>query len=303
MLFQLKAQKNKLHFLKSGVKNLLFNATTIAKNFIYVGTKLKKNVSVHNKKLSSTKNVNFFVDRFNVKIIKSNDPLVFFAQKLRYENFFKSTIKGNQSKVDVDYFDKFCDHLVVIDTSKSKNFVVGTYRLLIKSKEKSLEKFYTETEFNISKLKKANLKILEVGRSCVHSDYRDGTIIRLLWKGLASYILEQNIKFIIGCASFNTRKIRDINQHLSYLQHYHLAPVRFRSYPLFSKSIVWKNVKKSKINKVKIFKELPPLIKAYIRAGAWIGKGAVIDKSFGSIDVCILLKVENIRKKYLDMKA
>ena len=106
-------------------------------------------------------------------------------------------------RVDSDPFDEVCEHLVVIDTSKSKNYVVGTYRLFIKLQDDLSNKYYTETEFDISNLKKANYKILEAGRSCVHPNYRDGRIIRLLWRGLASYISQTKADYIIGCASFN----------------------------------------------------------------------------------------------------
>lgn len=303
MLFQLKEQKSKLHFLRSGVRTLFFNATNIARNVVYIKNFSKKNTLSISRKTQLTSNVNFSIDRFKVKIIKSDDPLVSFAQKLRYENFFSQQKLKSKIRVDSDPFDEVCEHLVVIDTSKSKNYVVGTYRLFIKLQDDLSNKYYTETEFDISNLKKANYKILEAGRSCVHPDYRDGSIIRLLWKGIASYISEQNVDFIIGCASFNTKNVEEISHHLSYLQNFHLAPLEYRSYPLLSKATSWKHIKSSNINKFKVFKELPPLIKAYIRAGAWIGKGAVLDESFGSIDVCILLKVQNIRKKYMNMKV
>ena len=308
-----KKRKNKILSPKENTLKFLFSkARYIAKNVIYI-KKFSKNDSTKQitkdgfKSLlisySNRSKVDFYVDRFNVKIIKSHDPLVQSAQKLRYENFFDANIPNRRINIDRDEFDNFCDHLIVIDTSISENHIVGTYRLLINEDHNFSKKFYTETEFNISKLKKLNFRILEAGRSCVHSDYRDGSIIRLLWKGLASYIEEQKIDFIIGCASFNNNMKKDINSYLSYLEHYHLAPKEYRSYPLKSKLFFWKKQSKLNINQVKIFKSLPPLIKAYIRAGAWIGKGAIFDKLFNTIDVCILLKVENIRKKYLNMKV
>ena len=179
------------------------------------------------------------------------------AQRLRFNTFFnESNLDSNET--DSDEFDKFCEHLVVIDTSVSQNFVVGTYRLLLDSGISSDIKLYTETEFDLKKLRKKNIRILEVGRSCVHKSYRDKGIIRILWKGLSKYIIQENIKFIIGCASFPQIDHCDINKQLSYLYHYHLAPKKYRSYALTEKKADWKILSKDSFDKKEIFKTLPP---------------------------------------------
>ena len=119
---------------------------------------------------------------------------------MRQKSFFKNS-KIKQS--DSDEYDKFCDHLVVIDKSVSDDFVVGTYRLLLKPKFLARQRFYSESEFNITNLLAGNkFTLLEAGRSCVHEQYRDGRIIRLLWRGLATYIVNNRVDLIFGCASF-----------------------------------------------------------------------------------------------------
>lgn len=292
--------------LKRGKLNLILSkATQIAKNVIYtknfskkkrIGINLLDSVII---KYPSKTNVDFFVDKLKVKIVKGDDPLLKAAQKLRYQNFFN--IKNLESKLDVDEFDNFCDHLLVIDTEISNDFVVGTYRLMMNAGGNNKIKLYTETEFDLQNLKNKKSRILEAGRSCVHPDYRDGRIIRLLWRGLASYIFQNKVDYVVGCASFNETKVDKLLNELSYLYYFHQAPKSICSEPIITKSIFFKKIAKNQIDIKSTFKLLPPLIKAYLRVGSWIGKGAILDKKFKTIDVCIILKAKNIPNKYMSL--
>ena len=247
-------------------------------------------------------NINFEVDRFHVLVVNDNDLLIKNAQRLRFNTFFKEGSINNPDYIlDSDEYDKFCDHLVVIDKSVSSHHVVGTYRLMINYSNNSKGDFYTETEFDLYNLKKLDLKILEVGRSCVHKNYRDGKIIRLLWRGLSTYIKISKVDFIIGCASFQCNNTNTIRNQLSFLKNFYSAPKKYLTFPLKSKNAKWKSADISKISKLKIFKSLPPLIKAYLRVGAWVGEGAVFDPHFKTIDICIILKSDKIDPKYLKM--
>ena len=247
-------------------------------------------------------NINFEVDRFQVLVVNDNDLLIRNAQRLRFNTFLKkSSINNPDYVLDSDEYDKFCDHLVVIDKSVSSHYVVGTYRLMINFSNNPKGDFYTETEFDLYNLKKLDLKILEVGRSCVHKNYRDGKIIRLLWRGLSTYIKKSKVDFIIGCASFQCSNTNKIRNQLSFLKNFYSAPKKYLTFPLKSKSIKWKNSDISEISRLKIFKSLPPLIKAYLRVGAWVGEGAVFDPHFKTIDICIILKADKIDPKYLKM--
>ncbi len=247
-------------------------------------------------------NISFEVDRFHVRIVNDDNSLIRSAQKLRFNTFFKeSLINNSKYLLDSDKYDKFCNHLVVIDKSISSKFVVGTYRLMVNPSNNPKGGFYTETEFDLNQLKKLNLKILEVGRSCVHRNYRDGKIIRLLWRGLSTYIKKTKVDLIIGCASFQCCDTDKIKNQLSFLKNFHSAPKKYQTFALKSKSVKWKNVAISRTAKLKIFKSLPPLIKAYLRVGAWVGEGAVFDSFFKTIDICIILKSDKIDPKYLKM--
>jgi putative hemolysin len=302
MVFQLK-KKIEYNLSKdrfSKLRIVLSKAKYVAKNVVYIKN-WSKNIPLNSSVKKNTidkdeSKLNFSFKNYVVKIIRDPDPLLIKAKELRQKIFFNET--GVHS-LDSDEFDRICDHLIVIDKSISSDHVVGTYRLLLKQNENKKFKFYSESEFNISNLKrnKKNL-VSEAGRSCVHQNYRDGRIIKLLWRGLASYIYEKKIDLIFGCASFPSSKYEQFINQLSYLNHFHSPPEKFLTFPLDNIEAKFKIVPKNKLNIKREFQLLPPLIKAYIRAGAWVGQGSIVDKKFDTTDVLIILKTENIIKKY-----
>ena len=311
MVFQLKI-KNK--FAKNSpsknvgkLKSILSKVKYVAKNVIYVKkwskdlkeekTKEIEYCSNDSTKSIGSKQLDFSFKKYQIKIIRYPDPLLLKAKQLRQKSFFENSNK----KIDSDKFDQFCDHLVVIDKSVASDFVVGTYRLLLKEKKENYRRFYSESEFDITNLFKKNISMLEAGRSCVDKNYRDGKIIKLLWRGLAFYIIQKKVDLIFGCASFPSSNYSEFKTQLSYLNHFHKPPQRFSTCPKDKLKADIDILPLKNINKDEEFRLLPPLIKAYIRAGAWIGKGAVVDKKFNTTDVLIILKSENIIKKYSNL--
>ena len=304
MLFPLKvknkALKHKLNYRKfKKLRSMLSKVKYVAKNVVYLkgwsNEKLGKKVCYP--KIED--NINFKFKNFLVKVVREPDPLILRSKELRFRSFFK---KSKKVKIDSDRFDELCEHLVVIDTSIAHDFVVGTYRLLFKNRNNKSVKFYSQSEFNLNKLLRVkNLSLLEAGRSCVHENYRDGRIIKLLWRGLASYIVSRNVDFIFGCASFPSADAKLFCKELSYLSYNHRPPERFNSRPLNHLEAKFKKVDSKHYDDESVFRSLPPLIKAYIRAGAWISDGAVCDFKFNTTDVLVILKSKNIIKKYSNL--
>ena len=176
---------------------------------------------------------------------------------------------------------------------------MGTYRLLLKPRFVKSQRFYSQTEFNISKLTKKNsLTLLEAGRSCVHKNYRDGKIIKLLWRGLATYIAKNKVDIVFGCASFPSSNHNLFRNQLSYLRHFHSSPHHLKTNPLKQIKVNFKPIKKKLLDSDEEFRKLPPLIKAYIRVGASVGSGAIVDKKFNTTDVLVILEAKKIQKKY-----
>ena len=307
MLFQLKKKKQKssqdpkLSPKVDKIKTILKKVKFVARNVIYVkkwskNSPLLQKIKTENNSHIKSKKLNFHHGSIELRIIDDTDELMHKVKKLRYESFFG---ESNNNKYDSDEFDKFCDHLIAIDKSISDDYVVGTYRLLLKPKFVKSEKFYSQLEFNISKLtKEKSLTLLEAGRSCVHKNYRDGTIIKLLWRGLATYIVKNKVDIVFGCASFPSSNHNLFRSQLSYLRHFHSSPHHLKTKPLKQIKAKFTPIKKKLLDSNEEFRKLPPLIKAYIRVGAFVGSGAIIDKEFNTTDVLIILEAKKILKKY-----
>jgi putative hemolysin len=234
------------------------------------------------------------------------------AQKLRYRVFYQdgSAIAGAVTLLaqrDKDAFDRICDHLLVIDhaakpSMRGKQPVVGTYRLLRQDVAESHGGFYSENEFDIAGLieRHANLRFLELGRSCVLPLYRNKRTVELLWHGVWSYVRQHRLDVMIGCASFEGTDPKRLALPLSFLHHYAQAPQAWRASAQPSRRVEMNRMAKQAINPKAALHQLPPLIKGYLRLGAFIGDGAVIDHQFGTIDVLIVLPVSAINARYIE---
>lgn len=226
------------------------------------------------------------------------------AQALRYQVFVeemgaKATPEMLSCKRDIDEFDKVCDHLLVVEHGAGDSYkVVGTYRLLRRSSMQKIGRFYTDGEFDISLIKQYKGEILEVGRSCVHPDFRNRAVMQLLWRGIGAYVSKFNVGLMFGCASFSGTDPRAHAMALSYLYHYHLAPKEICPRALPSRYVEMNMIPKEEVDAKAAFSVLPPLIKGYLRLSGYIGDGAVIDYDYNTTDVSIVVKTDLVTEKY-----
>lgn len=226
------------------------------------------------------------------------------AQKLRYEVFFEEmgalpTPEITASKRDFDEFDAVCDHLMVVEHQPEGGFkVVGTYRLLRREPMKAIGRFYTDSEFDISPMRDYPGEILELGRSCVHPNFRNRAVMQLLWRGIGAYVTKFNIEIMFGCASFHGTDPKEHAMALSYLHHYHQAPPEVCPRALPSRFVDMNLMSKEAVDKKEGFNALPALIKGYLRLSGYIGAGAVIDREYNTTDVSIVVKSDRVTEKY-----
>lgn len=234
------------------------------------------------------------------------------AQRLRYRIFYEElaaapTAEMRRQRRDFDAYDDICDHLLVVDRSRSgDDAVVGTYRLLREVVAGSRDGFYSNQEYDLSPLFSAKFRqtmmagrqLLELGRSCVHENYRTNSTIHLLWRGIAIYTLIHNVGYMFGCASLPGTNPQDHAMALSYLYHEFRIPDAFsvRAQPHRFNNMDM--IPRDKVDVRAARRALPPLVKGYLRLGCFIGDGAVIDEQWGSTDVFILLPVERITHRY-----
>lgn len=225
------------------------------------------------------------------------------AQKLRFDIFYREygamPVGDMEAKgLDYDEFDAVADHLVVVDRKDGIERIVGTYRLMRNEAAQKAGRFYSAAEFDISPLEKSGLNLVEVGRSCVHADFRTRSVLQLLWQGIAEYVDWFNIKVLFGCASFHDTNIQTHTDMLSYLHHYHHAPDGFCPKALPDQYIDMNLIPKESLDPKAALLKLPPLIKGYLRLGGFVGDGAIIDRQFNTIDVCIVVKTGLVSQRY-----
>lgn len=225
------------------------------------------------------------------------------AQSLRYNVFYKEygavpSDEMRQLERDFDEYDPHADHLVVTDIVDGKEKIVGTYRLMMREGAEKVGHFYSSGEYDLSLLLNSNMKLLELGRSCVMPQYRARPVIQLLWQGIADYIADNDIDIMFGCASLHNTDIDNLAPALSYLHHYHRAPDDICPRAVKGRYINMNLMEKDVLNVKAVFSDLPPLIKGYLRVGAAIGDGAVIDPQFNTTDVCIVAQTKLVTDRY-----
>jgi L-ornithine Nalpha-acyltransferase len=233
------------------------------------------------------------------------------AQRLRYRVFYQemSAVPSSDMRSagrDFDHFDEVCDHLLVVDRSvideDGQPAVVGTYRLMRDVDAARAGGFYTADEYDIGPMLTGmppGSKLLELGRSCVLKEYRlRPGAMQLLWRGVMVYIARFSIDVMFGCASFAGTDPQALALPLSYLHHFHLAPPEIRVRAKADRYVAMNLMPKEAVDPKEALRALPPLLKGYVRAGAGIGDGAVIDWQFGTTDVFIYFPVSKIDSRY-----
>ena len=213
------------------------------------------------------------------------------AQKLRFRVFageMGASLKCRTPGVDQDMYDEHCQHLVVRDEANGR--IVGTYRILTPEAARAVGSYYTESEFDLTRLQHLRPRMVEVGRSCIDADYRSGAVITLLWSGLARFMLENNYDYLIGCASMGMadggHNAANIHAGLGAA---HLAPPEYRVFPKCPLPLELATGTPA---------EVPPLVKGYLRAGAWVCGDPAWDPDFNTADLMLLMPMARMSSRY-----
>jgi putative hemolysin len=215
------------------------------------------------------------------------------AQRLRYEVFVEEMGARLATPVaghDVDRFDAYCDHLVVRDEVSAR--VVATYRLLPPERASLAGSLYSESEFDLRPLAAVRPDLVEVGRSCVHPDHRDGAVIGLIWAGVARYMTERGHEWLAGCCSLPLSD-GGVRAAATWerVRRRHLAPEAYRVRPL----LPW--TPRPELPTADA--PLPPLLRGYLRLGAWVCGEPAHDPEFGVADLYVLLRMSRVDRRYL----
>ncbi len=219
------------------------------------------------------------------------------AQRLRYRVFageMGAVLHTPEPGLDIDDYDAYCDHLVV--RADSTGEVVGTYRMLSPDGARRAGGWYCETEFLVPGLRYLRESVVETGRSCVHPDHRSGAVVNLIWAGITRYLLLTGYQWLVGCASV---PLRTADAPFGALAHTvwntvrarHLAPDQYRALPRRP----WHPDLASQPARA----GLPPLLRGYLRLGAWVCGPPAHDPDFGVADFLVLLALDRVDPRYL----
>ena len=227
------------------------------------------------------------------------------GQALRYRVFYeemgaKPSPEVRATGLDADAFDPVADQLLLLDHARGTgpDAVVGTYRLIRREAAAKVGGFYSAAEYDITPMLDFPGEVLELGRSCVAADYRTRPSMQLLWQGIAGYVFHFQIDLMFGCASLPGTDPDALAVPLTYLALAHLAPPELRPRALQHRYVEMRRLPPEAVNHRAALNALPPLIKGYLRLGGWVGEGAVIDHQFNTTDVCVVVKTDQVTRKY-----
>lgn len=235
---------------------------------------------------------------FILKTITDSEELVE-ALRLRYQVFHREMIgKTKPRGIDVDEFDFVCDHLIIID--KKSNKIVGTYRL---NCSKFSNQFYSANEFNLRRIFEQPGIKLELGRACIHKDFRRGIVISLLWRGIAEYMNATNSDVLFGCASIKTDSPRQaalLYRHFEvekrFTSKFFCPPTLRFTMPTLDSWILSLNRDLTLAEQTEVENLVPSLCKSYLKAGAYLGGEPAYDEEFKCIDFLTILPRENLNR-------
>ncbi len=235
--------------------------------------------------------------------LASGDADIRAAQRLRYEVFVDELggtgpLVDHEARLERDRFDAYFDHLIVTDLAAGDR-VVGVYRLLRDDQAARAGQFYSEDEYDLGALRASGRRLLELGRSCLHRDYRGGAALFHLWQGLAAYVQRHRIEVLFGVASFHGTDPARLAQPLSLLHHRHLAPPELRvTSRRYQKMDL---VPPDLLDRKSAMLDVPALIRAYLRLGGFVGDGAYVDHAFNTTDICLVMDTNRMNARQKDL--
>jgi len=237
---------------------------------------------------------------FDVKIA-TNAREIEEAQRLRFQVFNLELNKGLKASyecgLDVDEFDAYCDHLIVRDLKSGD--VVGTYRLLRGAQARRHIGFYSEKEFDLSRIKERDGELMELGRSCARKDFRDRSLLPLMWEAIAEQVRLHDVRYLFGCGSLYTTETAEVSAIFSLLKNRYYASEVFRVSPVANCRFVGVLSDLPISDEQTLFQKLPSLIKGYLRIGAVVCGAPALDKEFGTADFFLLLDFGTLKEEYL----
>ncbi|MCB1874958.1 MAG: GNAT family N-acetyltransferase [Chromatiales bacterium] len=222
-----------------------------------------------------------------------DDEDVRLSQRLRHRVFAEemgARLDCPDAGMDVDRFDPHCHHLLVRNAETGE--VLGSTRILLQREVRKTGGFYSETEFDLGRILTCTKSFMEIGRTCVHPDYRSGAVIGMLWAGIAGFMNANQVDYLMGCASIPLDLGADhVHAIMAELRNKHYAPVTRRAFP----KVALPEMQNGHQGRI----DMPALLRAYLRVGVEVCGEPHWDRDFNVADVFVLLDRRRINERYL----
>ncbi len=237
--------------------------------------------------------------QFETRLATTPDEIAL-AQRLRYQVFVEELggdgpLVDHEQHLEKDHFDPYFDHLLLYDHNRpSELSVVGVYRIMREVGAKQAGGWYSANEYDLSVLETSGRRLMELGRSCLHADYRGGVGLMHMWQALSEYVQTHEIEILFGVASFHGTNTEEFAAALSLLHHRYLAAPNHRVHAIGPTAISMGMMPLEAIDRPAAMRAIPPLIKGYLRMGGKVGQGAWVDHTFQTTDICLILDVADV---------
>lgn len=233
--------------------------------------------------------------------IAGTDEEIGAAQRLRYDVFVAELggdgpLVDHTARLEKDTFDRYADHILLLDEARAAgDQVIGVYRVMTEDMARAAGRFYCSEEYDLRPFYQSGKKLLELGRSCLHPDYRGGEAMFHLWSALADYVETRRIDLLFGVASFHGTDVAALSGPLSLLHQRHLARDALRVKAIGPTALSMDIEGPDALDRIAAVRQMPALIKAYLRVGATVGEGAFVDYAFNTVDICIIFEGDTIK--------
>ncbi len=215
------------------------------------------------------------------------------AQRLRHLAFIAARGGHREGEREADSFDARCTH-VLIEEARSGTLVC-CFRLLPLAGGADIGQSYSAQYYELSALEGFQGRMVEMGRFCIHPDWRDPDILRVAWGAMTAYVDREGVELLFGCSSFMGTEAADYMDAFALLRARHLAPRRW--WPRVKAPEVFRFAQKLRRRTPdprRALLGMPPLLRTYLLMGGWVSDHAVVDRDLGTMHVFTGLEIGRV---------
>ena len=238
----------------------------------------------------------FGIGKYRARLAETSEDVAR-CQRLRYLTFRAggSAERDDPRALDADEFDAVCRHMRVEETRSGQ--LVCCFRMLPLNDGSEIERSYSAKYYDLEALKAFPGKMVEMGRFCIHPDWRDPNILRIAWAAMSQHVEAEGVELLFGCSSFHGIDAEEYRDAFALLKEKHLAPRRWL--PRVKAPRVFRFARNLRFFKPDLklaMRRMPPLLRTYLVMGGWVSDHAVIDTDLNTLHVFTGVEVSRVPK-------